>query len=251
MRAEGLAIRCISSLYVKLSTWLITLCYYSLVKFCKIGLKVTKTVFEDTASFVAKNILGYVNAFRDTTINYIWHRTNYVKEMIESSIAVVTKSYTFELQETFAEVKKIITRFLCGSISVKVEYEAGDILYRRMNGVLGMFIYHYGVFIGKKEVIQFTCSACKASEGILEKVSLDEFLAGELELGVITKFEYATKNKKDICRKAFEIYQLDEEREDWCEYNWRRNNCEHFANYCATGHKYSSQSSYFLINCVL
>ena len=240
--ATSLAIQSITSCSVNTTSLLFRAVKFSFSSFCKIGLNVTKSVCRQSSSFLADKSIRCAYMCRNRIAHYVNETANRAREAIESSLATFAAYYKYSLQEVLATVNEIGTSLLhTGCTPVKVTYQPGDILYRRLKGVKGMF-YHYGVYIGKQEVIQFMCREYSSNEGILEKVSVEEFLAGNSELWVQTNFRYEVKKKKDICKKAFEIYQLDEEQEDWCQYNWRRNNCEHFANYCATNHKYSRQA---------
>ena len=122
---------------------------------------------------------------------------------------------------------------------------AGDIIYRPLSGVAGIANYcHYGVYVGKNEVIHFTEDNGK---GKLEKVSLEDFADGR-PADIQTNFSlHGRHSKKDTAMKALEIYQMEDPEllEEWAEYNLMSNNCEHFANYCATGVKYSIQTLEF------
>ena len=240
--ATSLALQSITSCSVNITSLLFKAVKFTFASFCKIGLNVTKYVCRESSNLVADKSVRCAYTCRNRIAHYINETANKAKEAIESSLAAFAAYYKYSLHELLAMANEIGTSLLhTGCTPVKATYQPGDILYRRLRGVKGMF-YHYGVYIGKQEVIQFMCSEYNCNEGILEKVSIQEFLAGNSELWVQTKFRYEAMKKKEICKKAFEIYQLDEEQEDWCEYNWRRNNCEHFANYCATNHKYSRQA---------
>ena len=115
---------------------------------------------------------------------------------------------------------------------------AGDIIYRPLPGVVGFANYcHYGVYVGRNEVIHFTEYKRK---GKLEKVSLEDF-ADEREVDIQRDFSYPRRSKRDTAMKALEIYNLEED--GWTTYNAMSKNCEHFANYCATSVKYSKQTN--------
>ena len=121
------------------------------------------------------------------------------------------------------------------------EIERGDIIFRPLDGVPGFANYcHYGVYVGKGEVIHFTTTGEKGS---LEKVSLAIFKDGK-QVGIQTDFSSHERNsKRDTAMKAIVIFYDEEELNDWTTYDYMSNNCEHFANYCATGVKYSRQSN--------
>ena len=119
---------------------------------------------------------------------------------------------------------------------------AGDIIYRPLSGVVGFANYcHYGVYVGRNEVIHFTQYKRK---GKLEKVSLEDF-ADDKAVDIQRDFSlHGRHSKKDTMMKALEIYQIEDSEllEEWDKYNLNSTNCEHFANYCATGVKYSRQT---------
>ena len=242
IQATSLAVYSVTTCSVNASVLIIKAIRYSFVSALKIGINVAKSVCRESSSFAIQNTKSCVGICRNKVIYSVISGVNRTKEVIESSIAIAVSLFEFLIQEILATVNEIgISLLHTGYSSVPVTYHPGDVLYRRLKGVKGMF-YHYGVYIGKNEIIQFMCGESNSNEGLLEKVSVEEFLDGNTELWIQTKFRFETKKKKEICKKAFEIYQLDEELEDWSEYNWRRNNCEHFANYCATGQKYSRQA---------
>ena len=238
----SLAVYSIAACYVNTTILLGRAVRFGFVSALKVGISAAKSVCRESSCFAIKSGKWYVNSYRDRLSNSLCRGVSRTRELIESRVALALCFYQLLIQEILAAVNEMGTSLLhTGYSSVSVTYQPGDILYRRLKGVKGMF-YHYGVYIGKKEVIQFMCGESSNNEGQLEKVSVEEFLDGNTELWIQNKFRFETKKKKEICKKAFEIYQLDEELEDWSEYNWRRNNCEHFANYCATGHKYSKQA---------
>ena len=122
------------------------------------------------------------------------------------------------------------------------DLEAGDIIYRPLSGVVGFANYcHYGVYVGRKEVIHFTEDNGK---GKLERVSLEDFAHGR-KVDIQRDFSlHERHSKKDTMLKALEIYHIEDPEllEEWDKYSVKSNNCEHFANYCATGVKYSRQT---------
>ena len=101
------------------------------------------------------------------------------------------------------------------------------------------YIY-YGVYIGMEEVIHFTNDR---GEALLERVSLEVF-KDDNQLCIQTNFlSYKRNSKINPAIKAIKIFQFGEELRYWTTYDYMTNNCEHFANYCATGVKYSRQSN--------
>ena len=105
-------------------------------------------------------------------------------------------------------------------------------------------LYHYGIFAGEDEVIQFGLApgvrTVPEDEVEVCTSDVDEFLVGGfLEVGVPDKQE---KKKRNSPEKSVKIA-----REHLGErgYHILFNNCEHFAYLCVFGVKYSSQTEAF------
>ena len=103
-------------------------------------------------------------------------------------------------------------------------------------------IYHYGIYVSDDEVIQFGLAPSQRSlinDSQIEVLSsdIDTFLCGGfLEVAVFDK-----KEKKKH-RKAADVVSYARSRLGTKGYNIIYNNCEHFANECISGVRYSSQS---------
>ena len=120
------------------------------------------------------------------------------------------------------------------------KYEAGDILYRKLPGPAGFVNYcHYGVYVGKNEVIHYTQGPDE--KGLIQRDTLEVFANGCV-VSIRTKFPTKRRSKRNTALKALEFYYMEEEVEYWADYHYLNKNCEHFANFCATGEKWSTQS---------
>lgn len=100
-----------------------------------------------------------------------------------------------------------------------------------------VYYKHYGVQVSDEEIIHFHCpSIFKLKKAKVEKVKISDFIGkdGFLEY---EKNYYSTIEKEQILKRA--EYHLNT---DFDGYNIRKNNCEHFAYWCATGEKKSHQN---------
>ena len=125
----------------------------------------------------------------------------------------------------------------------KYNFEAGDMIYRSLDTTIAGWAYsHYGVYIGRDEVIDYGTSG--DGKGIMRRVSVENFSGGK-DIYVQKDFsKYPRKSKSETRRNALVLCK-GEERDSWKEYSVSERNCEHFANYCATGEIYATQSVYF------
>ena len=117
-----------------------------------------------------------------------------------------------------------------------IEPSVGDIIRVKA----GTF-FHYGIYVSDEEIIQFGLNPT-VRMGIPETdievciSSVEEFLVdGFLEVGVCEK-----KDKKRFSKKK--VVKLARSRLGEKGYHILYNNCEHFANECYFGEKYSSQT---------
>ena len=115
------------------------------------------------------------------------------------------------------------------------EAEYGDIVRVSLGS-----IYHFGIFVSEDEVIQFGLPPTldRRSEDVeVLASSVSDFLAGGfLEVGVCEGREKKSRrSKKDTVLSAKK--RLGERG-----YDIIHNNCEHFANECAFGQKFSSMT---------
>ena len=119
----------------------------------------------------------------------------------------------------------------------------GDVIFRPLEGVYGRLFNHFGIYIGEKDVIHFTCDPNGA--GLVERVDYETFAQGKR---VHIEIDFSPNNSKKrpgrrIAQSALNIYyNLDGTKSDWETYNNRTQNCEHFTSFCATGLKYSKQT---------
>ena len=100
-------------------------------------------------------------------------------------------------------------------------------------------LYHHAIYIGNDEVIQFGHPfdyQKSASNVFVIKSPIDDFLRGGfLEVRVYDRKERKKKRKpEEIVQEAYR--HLGEGG-----YHILNNNCEHFANYCVFGVKFSEQ----------
>lgn len=108
------------------------------------------------------------------------------------------------------------------------EAEAGDVIY-----VQRSFYKHYGVYIGNKKVIHF---APKKEGGIaiIHKTTLSKFLGDETDYHVVDFSGEKVYTRKATVRRAKRCIGIK-------GYNLFSANCEHFALWCRTGHRHSTQ----------
>lgn len=93
---------------------------------------------------------------------------------------------------------------------------------------------HYGIDAGDGTVVHFTCTEMFSIDASIQRTSMAEFLdEGFLEIDEMVEYEYTSE---EILQRA--LSQLDT---NFGGYNFFSNNCEHFANWCATGKRYSRQ----------
>lgn len=119
------------------------------------------------------------------------------------------------------------------------EARSGDIVRVSLGS-----IYHYGIFVSEDEVIQFGLPPTfdrKAEEVEVLASPVEDFLAGGfLEVGICEGREKKRrKSPKETVNSA--RARLGERG-----YDILNNNCEHFANECAFGEKFSSMADDFL-----
>ena len=139
-----------------------------------------------------------------------------------------------------------------------MQVQAGDVL--RVNR--GLYS-HYGVYAGNNQVIHYTgATGPNDFNGIVRETSLEEFLNGAEKFNVCKFPEHPpmnliTRNSgrlfqlwqliKNVQLAGYKLYSPEETvrraRSKLGEggYNLALNNCEHFAVWCKTGVKSSSQ----------
>jgi len=95
--------------------------------------------------------------------------------------------------------------------------------------------YHYGILISQNEVVHFVGpSFLKRKESTIKIISLNKFLRGE-KLEII-KSKYNVYSKEEIVERA-----LSKVGTDFGVYSLTKNNCEHFATWCVSGKRMSTQ----------
>lgn len=131
----------------------------------------------------------------------------------------------------------------------KNQLEPGDHIYAYRAPVYR----HHGIYIGEEdcEVIHF--SGVSKSEARVRSCTLQKFCDGkQLRLVAYGQFiPLKALKRSDSCHilKSDPVQtvlqrakQIRKNPHMWANYNLLFNNCEHFAVYCKTGRKYSSQS---------
>ena len=115
---------------------------------------------------------------------------------------------------------------------------AGDVISVGRNRFHVKNLYrHYGVYIGNNRVVHFTSlghSETNARLAFIQETSLEEFLVGGL--CVVNHFSSIKYSKNEIVARAKSCIG-----KGLGLYGLVFNNCEHFANWCASGKYYSSQ----------
>lgn len=103
------------------------------------------------------------------------------------------------------------------------------------------FYYHHGIFTGES-VIHFgegdsTKDISSSTDNRVTECTLQEFLKG----GMPEVRVYSRKEKKFL-KSPDEIVKTAREHLGKGGYDFYRNNCEHFSNYCAFGVAYCKQA---------
>lgn len=97
-------------------------------------------------------------------------------------------------------------------------------------------IWHYGVVVDNNEVIHFNLDLDVFQIRIV-KTSLEEFVGrgSDLQICKISNF-HKIFDAEEIMKRAYSVLGTD-----FGGYNLFENNCEHFANWCASGETFSNQ----------
>lgn len=95
----------------------------------------------------------------------------------------------------------------------------------------GRFYTHHGIYLGNGRVIHVSGSLREKIDPEVRETDLPGFLKG----GPLKRREHKKR------RPAAETTRIAEQRLADKEYSMLWNNCEHFATYCATGKRKSSQ----------
>lgn len=104
----------------------------------------------------------------------------------------------------------------------------GDHIYVKRKRLL---YSHHGIYAGEGTVIHYKGAEKEKKDPVIRKTDMDEFLSG----GKLKRRDY----KKRLTHS--ETLRIAKERLSNNGYSLVFNNCEHFATYCATGKKKSTQ----------
>lgn len=123
-----------------------------------------------------------------------------------------------------------------GTVMDTVELNGSVIKVKRWHGVY----YHYGIYVKKPfihaSVIHYTNEGSDFN-GIVRETSLEDFLQGESGFSVCffspTRYPHIYSGAETVRRARSKLGNGD--------YNLVFNNCEHFATWCKTGERSSSQ----------
>lgn len=107
----------------------------------------------------------------------------------------------------------------------------GDHIY--VDRYLGIYTHH-GIYIGDEKVIHYSGLANGLEGGKIEEISLSEF---KKDGQYLTKYIYEEK----FYYPRYKIVERAKSKLDEDSYHLFNNNCEHFAHWCVTGEKYSTQ----------
>lgn len=108
----------------------------------------------------------------------------------------------------------------------------GDHIY--VDRYLGIYTHH-SIYIGDEKVIHYSGLANGLESGKIEEISLFDFKKGGQYL---TKYIY---EEKKFYYPRYKIVERAKSRLNEDLYHLFNNNCEHFAHWCVTGEKYSTQ----------
>ena len=94
---------------------------------------------------------------------------------------------------------------------------------------------HHGLGIGDDRVIHYSGLANDfAADGVIEEISMDEFSEGK-EINIKTHLDRSYNFEETIIRAGLRLGEA--------QYHILHNNCEHFVEWCITGHHQSNQST--------
>eukprot|EP00386_Alphamonas_edax_P001208 GDKI01003513.1.p1 GENE.GDKI01003513.1~~GDKI01003513.1.p1 ORF type:complete len:235 (+),score=71.77 GDKI01003513.1:104-706(+) len=130
----------------------------------------------------------------------------------------------------------------------------GDHVYREIGNVgLSAYASHHGIYCGNGRVIHFSgnegrgvgglsagLSKGAASDARIKSISIVDFMRFGSKLSVVT---HRNADPPEVTIQRAEESFADQ---DYPEYHLLQNNCEHFATWCKTGSKKSSQVSTLL-----
>ena len=113
-------------------------------------------------------------------------------------------------------------------ILTEKELNHGDHVYVKRKRLL---YSHHGIYAGEGTVIHYKGAEKEKKDPVIRKTDMDEFLSG----GKLKRRDY----KKRLTHP--ETLRIAGEHLSDNGYSLAFNNCEHFATYCATGRKKSTQ----------
>lgn len=117
-------------------------------------------------------------------------------------------------------------------------FEVGDIIKIKSIWIhiANYPIWHYGVVVENDQVIHFNLDT-EIYEMKIIKTSIDKFvgLGSQIQKCFISEF-HKSYEPYEIVKRAHSVLGTD-----FGGYDLLRNNCEHFANWCASGAKFSNQ----------
>ena len=95
---------------------------------------------------------------------------------------------------------------------------------------------HHGIYWGWGKVIHHSGFSAAFDKGPISYTSLEEFAAG----GAVYVIEHEDQRHWKVIVAAAREAEENADAPEW-QYSLTRSNCEHFAFWCATGRKHSSQ----------
>ncbi len=120
----------------------------------------------------------------------------------------------------------------------KYHFEQGDVIKMQSiwTHIASFPIWHYGVVVEDDQVIHFNMNVEVLAMSII-KTDMETFLGGgsQLQKCFISDI-HSSYTPKEIVKRAYSVLGTD-----FGGYNVMTNNCEHFANWCASGEKFSNQ----------
>lgn len=123
------------------------------------------------------------------------------------------------------------------TIDIK-RYKPGQIIkvYSKLSHISPVPIWHYGVVVGENDIVHFNLVAEDIEIRII-RTDLQQFVNGGTRLQVCQISELNKQlSEKEIISRALSCVGTD-----FGGYNLLTNNCEHFANWCASGDRFSNQ----------
>lgn len=121
---------------------------------------------------------------------------------------------------------------------IKQHFEIGDIIKMKSvwSHIAAYPIWHYGVVVEDDQVIHFNLDT-EILEMKIIMTNIDKFvgLGSQLQKCNISEI-HKNYGPCEIAKRAYSVLGTD-----FGGYNLKNNNCEHFANWCASGVKFSNQ----------